>query len=109
MTRTRGIDMKAARLCVLEEIVDEARLARIGRVYDRRRAVGHDDAEHAAVELPCGLARLDGCRRTLGEARIREAIPGDVRREDPHPKSATPAMLVRLEHRHPARIDVQLL
>src|SRR6185369_12896996 len=105
----RRVDVEAARLCVLEVVLDDARLARIGGVHDRLGAVGHDDAEHATVELPRGLARLERGRRRLLPARIDEPVTRHMRREDPRAEPATPAALVGLEQRHPARVDVDLL
>ena len=101
--------MEAARLCVLEKLVDDARLDRIGGVHDRLGAIRDNDAEHPVVELPRDFARLDRRLCALRPARIDEPVARYVRREDPRPELATPAMLVGLEQRHPARVDVDLL
>ena len=74
MPHARGIDVKVARLRVLEKRRRDARRQRIGLDDDRLGVIRDQDVEDAAEKLPRRLARLDGaCRRFL-EGRIHKAV-----------------------------------
>src|SRR5690606_31293349 len=102
------VDVKTARLRVLEESVDDAWLERIGGVHDRLGVIRYDDGEHAAVERPRRLTCLDRRIGALFKAWIDEPVAREMRREDPCTKSPPTSALVGLELRHPARVDVDL-
>src|SRR5713101_6828971 len=105
----RGVDVEAARLRVLEERGRQARRERVGRLYDALGVVDDQHFEDAAEELPRRLARGDRRARCLLEANVHVAVPRAHRGEDPGAEAATLAEQVRLQERHPAGVELQLL
>ena len=104
----RGVDMKVARLCVLEKRGRDARRQGIGRDDDRLRVIWNQDRENAAEKFPGGFTRLDGAGGGFLEGGIDEAVPRAHRGKDPGPKPS-PFPLGQCESAHPPRIDLQFL
>ncbi|MCA1563386.1 MAG: hypothetical protein LC804_25085 [Acidobacteria bacterium] len=108
MPHAGRVDVKVARLRVLEKRGRDARREWIRVDDDRLGVVRDEDFENPAKEIPRGLARLDRPRGRLLESGIDEAMPRADRREDPRAKPPT-LPLGQREPADPARIDLQLL
>src|ERR1700730_2290387 len=105
----RGVDVKATRLRVLEKRSRDARRERIHHLHDALGGVVYEHAKNAAEELPRCLARGDRRACRLLEADVRVAMSRANRSEDPCAEATPLAEEIRLEQRHPAGVELQLL
>jgi len=105
---SRCIDVKTARLGVLEKSGGDARRKRVRRLHDALGIIDDKHAEDAAEELPCCLAGGDRRARRLLEAGVDEAVARAHRSEDPGAEATAFAEQVRLQESHPTGVELHL-
>ena len=101
------IDVKGARLRVLEKRGREPWRERVRLGDDGRRVIRNEDLEDATEEVPRGFTGVDGPRCRLLEGRIDKAVARADRGENP--RTETPLVPNQREPADPPGIELQLL